>query len=200
METSTYNQETFLNELSFPKIKKGLLKATNLAMLIGFATLILGIFAIAYPGESGTFIVQTLGVLMILAGCLRFVFAIWSFSFGSMLWRYTLATLLTLAGYWLFSHPEINLNALTIVLGVYFVLDGVNQIQYYQSIKRYGSGPTFLISGLASIALAILIFMKWPESSQYALGIYVGIKLVLDGFSLGVSGYLSKKFVKLLND
>ena len=120
METSTYNQETFLNDLSFPNIKKGLIKATNAAMLIGLLTLAVGIYAIVEPGTSGTIIVQTLGVIMIVAGCLRFIFAIWSFSFGSMLWRYTLATLMTLVGYWLFSHPEINLNALTIVLASVF--------------------------------------------------------------------------------
>lgn len=177
------------------EIQSGLKKATNAAIITGLVSLVLGIFAMVYPQNTGSILAKLLGVILIVGGCLRFIFAIWSFSFGSMFWRYALAVLMFLAGYWIYSHPDIGLDALTLLLGGYFLIDGINQIAYYRSLHRFGGGPYLLIDGVISILLAILIFVKWPESSNYALGIYIGIKLALDGISILLTGWLAKKMI-----
>ena len=176
-------------------IQSGLKKATNAAMITGVIALILGIFAMMYPQNTGSMIAKLLGIILIVGGCIRFIFAIWSFSFGSMIWRYALAVIMFLVGYWIYSHPDIGLEALTILLAIYFLLDGFNQIAYYRSIKRFGAGPFLLIDGLISIVIAVLIFAKWPESSNYVLGIFIGLKLAMDGLSILLTGWGAKKLL-----
>ena len=164
-------------------------------MITGLAMLALGIFAMVYPQKVGSILAKLLGIILIVGGCLRFIFAIWSFSFGNMIWRYALAVIMFLVGFWIYSNPEISLEVLTLLLGGYFLVDGINQIAYYRSIRHFGSGPYLFIDGLISIVLAVLIFAKWPESSNYVLGIYIGLKVAMDGFSFLITGWLTNRLI-----
>lgn len=177
------------------EIQSGLKKATNAAMITGLIALILGIFAMIYPQSTGSMVAKLLGIILIVGGCIRFIFAIWSFSFGSMIWRYALALIMFLAGYWIYTHPDIGLEALTMLLAIYFLVDGINQIAYYRSIRHFGVGPFLLIDGIISVVIAILIFAKWPESSNYVLGIFIGLKLAMDGLSVLLTGWGAKKLL-----
>ncbi|MEP1201352.1 DUF308 domain-containing protein, partial [Tateyamaria sp.] len=40
-----------------------------------------------------------------------------------------------------------------------------------------------LLSGIASLAIGIIIFMNWPVSAVSALGILLGVQLLSDGAS-----------------
>jgi len=55
-----------------------------------------------------------------------------------------------------------------------------------------------LISGVIGVVLGVLIFTKWPESSNYALGIYLGVKLIVDGLMLALTGHAVRKSAKML--
>lgn len=168
-------------------------KSVKTIMAIGILTLVLGVLAIVYPEGIGKFSVMTLGVFIVIGGILRIVFAIFSVSMGSYFMRFLYGALMTAAGIWLISNPEMGLEALTIVMAVYFILDGITEIGYSFSLMPIGGGFYLLISGIVSLIIGILIFSNWPESSMYVLGIYIGIKLVVDGLMLALTSGALKK-------
>ena len=179
-------------------IQKGLSKASKSVILIGILALVLGIVAVIYPAGFGKISVSVIGVFFVIGGILRLTFAIVSVSMGSLLMRYLYGILMILAGVWIIMNPDMGLEALTLVMAVYFIIDGITGIVYSFSLMPIGGGLYLLISGVVGVVLGVLIFTKWPESSNYALGIYLGVKLIVDGLMLALTGHAVRKSAKML--
>jgi len=162
----------------------------------GILLFLLGIIAIAYPSGMGNITAITIGIFMVIGGVFRMIFSVASFSMGSMILRYLFAFLMVIAGIWVISNPEMSLKFLTILMAVYFIVDGATEIAYSSSLLPIGGGIYLLISGIIGIILGVLIFLKWPESSNYALGIFLGIKLIIDGLMLTLTGRTIKKTIQ----
>ena len=91
-----------------------------------------------------------------------------------------------------------GLEALTLVMAIYFIIDGITGFVYSFSLMPIGVGIYLLIGGIVGVILGVLILSKWPESSNYALGIYLGIKLIIDGLILALTGHAVRKSAKAL--
>jgi uncharacterized membrane protein HdeD (DUF308 family) len=102
-------------------------------------------------------------------------------------------------GIWLIMNPEMGMATLTIVLAVMFIIDGISEVTFSFFLKPVGGGTIMLLDGIFSIVLGILIFAKWPASGEWAIGLLVGIKLVIDGIALLTLGMVSKKTVEAVD-
>ncbi|MCF6171207.1 MAG: DUF308 domain-containing protein [Bacteroidales bacterium] len=172
---------------------KGINKVSKSVIYMGLLALLLGIIAVAFPAGIGKFTAIVIGVFLVLGGIFRLSFAIISFSMGSMILRYLYAILMIVAGIWIIANPEMGLTVLTMVMAVYFIVDGMTEIGYSFSLMPMGGGAYMLLSGIIGLILGGLIFFHWPESSNYALGIYLGIKLMIDGAMLSLTAYTVRK-------
>lgn len=179
-------------------IKDILLKSAKMVKIIGWLVLLLGVFAIIYPASSGKIATIAIGVFLIISGLFRFAFAFLSPSMGTALLRYLFAILMIAAGGWTIGNPEMGLEAMTAVMAIFFIVDGLTELAYSFSLIPIGGGFYFLFSGILTLVLGILIFQKWPESSNYALGIYLGIKLVADGLSFLLTAWSIQKGSQLI--
>ena len=184
-KTKNMNSET--------TIIKGINKVSKSVIYMGLLALLLGIVAVAFPAGIGKFTTVVIGVFLILGGIFRLSFAIVSFSMGSMILRYLYAILMIIAGIWIIANPDTGLAVLTMVMAVYFIVDGITEIAYSFSLMPIGGGAYMLLSGIAGLILGGLIFFHWPESSNYALGIYLGIKLIIDGAMLSLTAYTIRR-------
>jgi len=179
-------------------ITKGINKISKSVIYIGLLALLLGIIAVAFPAGIGKFTAVVIGVFLVLGGISRLSFAIVSFSMGSMILRYLYAILMIGAGIWIIVNPDMGLTVLTMFMAVYFIVDGITEIVYSFSLMPIGGGAFMLISGIIGLVLGILIFSQWPESGNYALGIYLGIKLIIDGAMLSMTAYTIRKTARNL--
>jgi len=91
-----------------------------------------------------------------------------------------------LAGLVLLARPMQGVLTLTIVVGAYFLAEGVATIMYALEHRRELSErwSWLLVSGLMDILIAFLIIAGLPGSAEWAIGLLVGINLVLGGASL----------------
>lgn len=192
------NREETINPLDTIKtsMKEGILKGSKTLTIVGILILAVGIIAVVYPQSFGEISTQIIGFLIIVSGFMRFMFAVLSPSMGSMIWRYLFAVLMIIAGVWIIMNPEMGLDGITIAMAVYFLVDGITSFVYSFSLRPIGGGAYLLFNGIIGIVLGILIFYKWPESSNFVLGIYLGIKLIIDGINLTLTGQGIRKTVK----
>ena len=177
---------------------KGINKVSKSVIYMGLFALLLGIIAVVFPAGIGKFTAVVISVFLILGGILRLSFAIVSFNMGSMILRYLHAILMIIAGIWIISNPDTGLAVLTMVMAVYFIVDGITEIGYSFSLMPIGGGAYMLLSGIAGLIIGGLIFFHWPESSNYALGIYLGIKLIIDGAMLSLTAYTIRRSAEKL--
>jgi uncharacterized membrane protein HdeD (DUF308 family) len=97
--------------------------------------------------------------------------------FGALL----LSLLSIAAGVFLIFNPLAGAVALTLVVGVIFIFQGAFEIFFAFETRPHEGWGGMLISGLASVVLAVLIAAGWPGISLVALGILLGVNLLTTG-------------------
>lgn len=173
------------------KVKKSLSYVTAIGVLL----LILGIVALYYPEGIGEVTVTIIGVFLIIGGMLRLMFSFLSFSMGSLFMKVIYSLIMIFAGGWVIMNPDMGLKGLTMVFAVYFLVDGLTTLVYSFNLMPIGGGMYMLLDAIVSLVIGGFILYNWPETGQYALGTYLGIKLILDGLMLTLTGQAVKKFI-----
>ena len=163
----------------------------RLGTISGFFLVVLGFIAIAAPFFTGIAASSVVAALMIAAGMTLLFYCFKAKSFGSGFGQFLLGGITIAAGAFMLAEPMITLYSLTAVLLAFFLADGI--VTVYQGVKHKGQeGWGWVVfSGFASIALAVLIGYGWPDSGQYAVGILVGVRFLISGWTITMLGWMS---------
>jgi uncharacterized membrane protein HdeD (DUF308 family) len=154
-------------------------KVIGLGAVLG----LIGLLFVVAPEMLGLAVGTVAGVLLILLGVIRGLFAWIASTWGAVFLRFLLALLALVAGVLIISDPERGRAALTIVVAVFLVADGLSQIFLSLPLRPVG-GIWLMLSGIASVVISLIIWQQWPASGEWALGILVGAKLLVDGLGL----------------
>lgn len=152
------------------------------ALGFALATLIPGILVLVWPGETLHVLAVIIGLQLLVAGGFRFVtaFSRSGDEGGSRLAGILIAVLAFLAGVLVLRHPMQTIGALSLIVGVFWLLTGV--LTAYISIADRAvvhRGLLFALGALGSVAgIVVLCF---PVDSAVALTRLLGLWLVLLG-------------------
>jgi uncharacterized membrane protein HdeD (DUF308 family) len=152
--------------------------------LLGIITIILGILAISAPLITGLSIALLVGVLVLAGGVTRIVWALRAGSFGKGLLRFAIGALTVICGIVLVTDPLVASGILTILLAVYFVLDGVAEIVGAFHVRPVSGWGWLLVGGIISLLLGVMIWRQFPLSGAWAIGVLLGFRLLLVGISM----------------
>lgn len=164
-------------------------------VMIGLGVLLalLGIAAIIYPAVATATINTLAGVLLIIAGVLGFGFAFGARDTGGVILWTVVALLAIVVGIVFLSAPDIGTVTLTVVLAVWFIISGLTKIvAAFEERGRTGAGLVAL-NGVLSLILGALIAAELPDSSDWAIGLLLGIMFLVDGVSLIVLGWMARR-------
>jgi uncharacterized membrane protein HdeD (DUF308 family) len=100
-------------------------------------------------------------------------------------WSLASALLGIVAGMLLLLSPD-GVLSLTLILIVFFVIEGVASIMFALDHKREQAGQWgwMLLSGIIDLCLAATVLFGLPGSAKWALGLLVGINLLFGGVAL----------------
>jgi uncharacterized membrane protein HdeD (DUF308 family) len=164
----------------------------------GFAVMLLGMLAIMAPFVAGVAVTSMVAVLITAAGLAMTMYAFKAGSFGKGLLQFLFGGITILCGVAMFSAPMLSMLTLTSVLLVYFLVDGVFAIVAGLRGKDAPGWGWMIVSGGASIVLAVIIWRQWPVSGAYAIGLLVGIRLIFTGWSIAMLGMLGDATVDVV--
>lgn len=152
----------------------------------GILLAILGIAALILPPLASLAITIFLGWMFLVSGIGGLTVTYWARATPGFWWSLISAALAVLAGMLLLARPMQAVLTLTIVLGAYFLAEGVTTIMYALEHRReLSSGWSWLlISGLVDIAIAFMVITGLPSSAEWAIGVLVGINLLFGGATL----------------
>ena len=155
--------------------------ASKNTKLFGIITIILGVLAIAAPLVVGFSIAFLVGLLVLLAGAVRMF---WFFQSGSLskdLPGFILAVLTLICGIIMVLNPVFTSGFLTIILAVYFIVDGALEIMAPFRIPPLSGRGWLLVGVIIYFLLGRMIWQQFPLSGAWAIGILLGIKLLFVG-------------------
>src|SRR3569623_554526 len=156
----------------------------------GILLAVLGIAALILPPLASLAITIFLGWMFLISGIGGLIVTYWARSTPGFWWSLISAALAVLAGMLLLARPMQAVLTLTIVLGAYFLAEGVATIMYaLEHSREPSSRRTWLLnSGNVDNAIALMVISGLPSSAEWAIGVLVGINLLFGGASmLGVA-------------
>jgi uncharacterized membrane protein HdeD (DUF308 family) len=166
----------------------------------GFAVMLLGMLAIMAPFVAGAAVTSMIALSITAAGLTMTVYAFKAGSFGKGLLQFLFGGITVLCGIAMFSQPALSMLTLTGILLAYFLVDGIFAIISGIRGKGAPGWGWMIVSGIASIVLAVMLWRQWPVSGEYAIGLLVGIRLIFTGWSIAMLGMLGDATVDVVED
>lgn len=156
----------------------------TLWLVVGIISILGGIFAFFNP-LSATFAAEQLaGFTFLLVGILQFIALFRAHSTTGKVLAAIGGVLGVLIGIELLQNPLQGILTLTMVVAILFMATGIVRVVVAFGLRKTVAFIPLLISGLISIALAIMIFSGYPQSATYMLGVLLAVELISNGISL----------------
>ena len=84
-------------------------------------------------------------------------------------------------GVLLVTHPTVGALTLTLLLAAFFLVGGLFRIVAALSL-HFPHWGWALLGGVISILLGLLLWMEWPESGLWFIGMCIGIDMIFHGW------------------
>jgi uncharacterized membrane protein HdeD (DUF308 family) len=152
----------------------------------GILLAVLGLAAMIVPAFASLAVTIFLGWMFLIAGIGGLIVTYWAREMPGFWWSLISAALAVLAGLILLARPMQGVLTLTIVVGAYFIAEGVASIMYALEHRRELTGrwSWLVIAGLMDIVIAFIIIAGLPGSAEWALGLLFGLNLLCGGATL----------------
>ncbi len=155
-----------------------------LFLVEGLVLVVLGFAAIAIPQIATLAVALVLGWLFLISGIVGLFTTFMMRNAPGFWWSLLSAVLATAAGLVLLAWPVSGAVSLTLVLIVFFVIEGAASIMLALEHRDSGRWGWLLVSGIVDLILAGLILVGLPGTAAWALGLLVGINMMFGGVSL----------------
>ena len=152
----------------------------------GILLVVLGLAAMILPPLASLAVTIFLGWMFLISGAAGLALTFWARQMPGFWWSLVSAALALAVGIILLAQPVQGALTLTIVVGVYFLAEGVATIMYALEHRRELSErwSWLLIAGIMDLLIAAVIITGLPGSALWAVGLLVGINLLFGGASL----------------
>jgi uncharacterized membrane protein HdeD (DUF308 family) len=145
--------------------------------------LLAGLLAIAAPLFAGVAASVFFGWVVCFAGVAHLIYAWSERGAGAIVWQILIGIAYIIAAIFLLILPLAGVVALTLVLAFYIAVEGIFELAVFTRLRRLPGTVWFLVDGLVSLVLAVLILLRWPSSSLWVVGTLVGISLLFSGIA-----------------
>jgi uncharacterized membrane protein HdeD (DUF308 family) len=158
-------------------------QASGWSIVWGVLLVVIGMLAIASPFLAAIAVSAMVAWLIILAGIIHLTLAFQAHGAGSVIWKVLIGLAYICFGIYLIWRPLLGVAALTLVLAVLFLIEGILDIVLYFKLRSVRGSAWELINGIITLLLGLLIYVHWPSSSIWALGTLVGVSMIVSGIA-----------------
>lgn len=154
---------------------------SNTSILWGVALVVLGVLAVGSPLVAAFAVEGAISWLIVFAGVVHIVLAFRAHGAGSMIWKLLVGLAYVAFGGYLIFRPVLGVASLTLALAALFVIEGVLDLVLYSKMRALHGSSWVLIDGIITLLLGLMIYMQWPSSALWAIGLLVGISMMISG-------------------
>jgi uncharacterized membrane protein HdeD (DUF308 family) len=153
-------------------------------LLQGILMVVAGVLALVYPMIASVAIVYLLAWILIISGVVQAIGLIGAREVPHFWLQLISVTLAIVVGVLLLRQPQGGLLLFTVLLLVYFLVEGMAKVIFALSIRPFPNWGWVLASGIISILLAAYLFGNLTVASEVVLGVLLGIQLLVEGAAI----------------
>ncbi len=162
-------------------------------LALGILLIIAGAAAIISPFYGSLAGARVFGWVLIFSGIITGMHAFSTQSWGGVILQALIAVVWIAGGAWLLTQPLAGAISLTIVLIAVLLAQGlISVVEAFQLRPTEGWG-WMLWSGVASIILGVMLWMRFPSSALWAIGLMFGLGLIINGSSFIALAFSARK-------
>jgi uncharacterized membrane protein HdeD (DUF308 family) len=151
----------------------------------GGLMILAGILALFYPAVSSVAVVLFLGWLLIITGVVQGISLIDARSVPHFWLQLVSVALFVIVGVLFLRNPGESLLTLTLLLIVFFMIEGISKVIFALTIRPFPHWGWVLASGVVGILLSLYLWASIPVTAIWLLGVLLGIELICEGAALG---------------
>lgn len=151
-------------------------------LLWGIVLIVLGTIALVDSVYVTVVSMLLFGWVLLIAGVVEAVQAIGHRKASHLFLHSMNAVLGIVVGIMLLRNSLVGALVVTLLLSVYFVVAGIFRIVSALAVRVPCRGWA-LTNGIVTLILGILVWARWPISGLWVIGVFIGIDLVLLGWS-----------------
>lgn len=169
------------------------LPGSNVLMMTGIMLAVFGAVLLFSPVAAGEWVVRLVSLILMVTGVVQLVQAFRSgVSMGSLIGG-LLGVVVAGVGVMVWQNPVIGSGVLTGLLMIFFIVNGLWKLSTAIRFRRLPGWLWMLFSGVLSLVFVYLLWSQWPLSGAWAIGVLVGLDLLLSGISMIILAGAVKK-------
>lgn len=150
-------------------------------MVEGVLFITLGVIALVLPVAFSIAVEMVVGWLFLIGGGIQLYRSIQSNQAPGFWMMVVSAILAMLLGVLMIFHPLKGLVVITVIIGIYFIAEGIVKSIFALQIQRFASWGWVLLSGVCSIIIGVIVFAGWPSTAMWFVGTLMGVYLIING-------------------
>jgi uncharacterized membrane protein HdeD (DUF308 family) len=168
-------------------------------LALGIAMVALGTFAISWACVVSLTVatIWLFGFLMLASGISEIVNSFWVGRWSGMLVHLLIGMLYSIVGLMMIDQPEVSAIRLTLLVAIFLLVSGLLRVVFAVS-ERFPGWGWVLLNGAVTMFLGLVIYKQWPASGLWAIGLFVGIDLILNGWAWIMLALAVRKGPKLI--
>jgi uncharacterized membrane protein HdeD (DUF308 family) len=166
-----------------------------LFLISGIVLLVLGIGAIGWSLLATLTGVMVFGILLLFGSLFQIVSAFWARRWRGFVAHFLVGVLYFIAGVFMVDHPLQAAVGLTLLIAICLTTGGIMRI-VLSLLERFEGWGWVLLNGVISLILGVGIWRQWPVSGFWVIGLFLGIEMVLSGWSWIMLGLAARSIQK----
>lgn len=150
----------------------------------GVILVLAGVFAMLYPVISSVAVVTLLGWLLIISGLAQAISLLGTRQAPHFWLQVISVALAVLIGLLFVTDTGQSLLALTLLLIVFFMIEGISKIVMALTIRPLPQWGWLFLSGLVGIVLSGVLWASMPVTALWLIGLMLGVQLISVGGAL----------------
>ena len=166
-------------------------------IVVAVLFIVLGVFSIVEPAAAALGVTVLVGWLLIFGGIAHLIGACAEPEAKQVIFQIAIGIAYLIGGRYSLTHPHLAIGTLTLLLGAVILTGGVVEIISYSRLKGQDASGWLLLNGIINLLLGGMILFHWPSSSIWAIGILVGLTLLMTGMARLMFALTVRKLARL---
>jgi uncharacterized membrane protein HdeD (DUF308 family) len=160
-------------------------------LVLGILEIILGTVAVGASFFATLVTVVFFGWLLLVGGILSAGHAFWRKQWKGFFFELATGILYVVAGLMMVGNPLAAAATLTLLIAMFLLIQGIFRIIVALSghLEHWG---WVMLNGIITAGLGIMIWRQWPSSALWVIGLFIGIEMILYGWSLVMLSLIAK--------